>query len=98
MLGVKISKSKHNLGEKISKASYSLGNRYYSNVSKPNRTHILTDSKDGLENHGNSTDQHSEPKKFNQIPKTPNYTTNITHSTIEKQRKQKHKDKPNNYI
>jgi hypothetical protein len=98
MLGVKVSKANHNLGEKISKASYSLGNRYYSNVSKSNKNHISADSKDGIDNTGNSTSQHFEPKKFNIVPKTPNYTTNITHSTIEKQRKQKHKENHNSFI
>jgi hypothetical protein len=98
MLGVKVPKSTHNLGEKISKASYSLGNRYYSNVAKSFKNHISTDSKEGIDNHGNSTSQHHEPKTFNHVPTPRNYTTNITHSTIEKQRREKPKEKFDKFI
>ena len=98
MLGVKVPKSTHNLGEKISKASYSLGNRYYSNAAKAVKNHISTDSKDGIENNGNSTSQHLEPNKFSHVPKPRNYTSNISYSSIEKQRREKPKEKFNKFI
>jgi hypothetical protein len=92
MLGVKVPKSTRNLGEKISKASYNLGNRYYSNASRKLQRAIQSDSKDGIENSGNGS-IHMDPYKFNKVPRAPNYTTNITHSSIEKQRKVKPQDK-----
>ena len=98
MLGVKVHKSVHNLGEKISKASHSLGNRYYPNATKSNKSVIGANSQEGLENTGNSTDQHQEPKKFNAVTKPRDYTTNIQHSRIEKQRKEKPKDKHNPFL
>ena len=99
MLGVKNSKIHHGLGQKSSKSSQSLGVKDYKNETKTNRNINPADSKDGLENNSNSTAQYQEPKKFNAVVvKSPNYTNNIQHSSIEKQRKEKPKDKHNHFI
>jgi hypothetical protein len=91
MLGIKTFKPHRTLGVKLHKIKLALGNKHYSGM-KSESNNMMAHTDDGIiHNDFNSTDVQREPMKHSQY-KQKNYTKDIRHSTIEKQRRKKNDD------
>jgi hypothetical protein len=93
MLGIKKYKPHRTLGRKIQKIDLALGNKHYgSGMKNGESNNMMNHTDDGIiHNDFNSTDVQREPMKHTEY-KQKNYTKDIRHSSIEKQRRKKNDD------